>query len=127
MAVLSPTAANNYSPQFASSHTPQTGVVLTKVANLTYPPLARQTRITGDVEVLLGIRPDGSVESAVVVSGHPLLQQVALDSARLSQFECRGCMKPVTSITIFYSFELKGNQCLPDTRASSSAPPGEVL
>lgn len=126
VAVLSPTAANNYSPQSASSHTPQCGVVVSKLANPIYPPLARHTRITGDVKVSLGIRPDGSIESAVVISGHPLLQEAALDSARLSQFECRACTEPVTSFSLFYTFELKENPCPPDTRASSSAPPQEV-
>jgi protein TonB len=59
--------------------------------NLTYPPLARQANITGDVELKLEIRKDGSIQSASVVSGHPMLTQAALNSAQRSHFECRGC------------------------------------
>jgi len=65
-------------------------VVLTKLFEPTYPPLARQARIAGDVELMLSIRRDGSVESAVFVSGHPMLKQAALDSAQRSQFKCGG-------------------------------------
>jgi protein TonB len=43
--------------------------------NPTYPPLARQAGISGDVELKLEIRKDGSVQSATVVSGHPMLTQ----------------------------------------------------
>jgi outer membrane biosynthesis protein TonB len=46
-------------------------VVLTKLANPLYPPLARQTGITGDVELMLEIRNDGSIQSVDVVKGHP--------------------------------------------------------
>jgi outer membrane biosynthesis protein TonB len=45
----------------------------------------------GDVKLDLSIHRDGSVESADVVSGHAMLKQAALEGARRSQFECRGC------------------------------------
>jgi hypothetical protein len=48
-------------------------VVLTKLADPLYPPLARQTGITGDVELMLEIRNDGSIQSVDVVKGHPLI------------------------------------------------------
>lgn len=85
---------------------PQGGVVLTKLSEPTYPPLARQARITGDVDLMLTIRRDGSVESAVVASGHPILKQAALDSAQRSQFECVGCVEAVTSYALKYRFQL---------------------
>jgi TonB family protein len=109
--------------QSGNSGTPQTDVVLTKLTYPIYPQSARQTRITGDVKVSLGIRRDGSIESATVVSGHPLLQQAALDSAQHSHYECRGCTDPVTSFAMFYTFELRPGSCSPDTRASLAAPP----
>src|SRR5207245_2568849 len=39
-------------------------------------------------------------------SGHPLLKQAALDSARQSQFDCRSCTKAVTSYSLRYKFQL---------------------
>ena len=47
------------------------GVVLTELSRPSYPPLARQVRISGDVDLMLRIRQDGSIESAVVISGPP--------------------------------------------------------
>jgi TonB family protein len=54
----------------------------------TYPPLARAARIAGDVQVRIGVRRDGTVASAEVVSGHPMLQPAALASAQKSTFRC---------------------------------------
>jgi len=82
------------------------GVVLTVLSRPTYPPLARQARISGDVELMLRIRQDGSIESAVVVSGHPLLAQSAIDSAQHSRFECRICSETLTSLRFVYTFQL---------------------
>ena len=77
-----------------SSITPEAAaVVLTKLSPPVYPPLARQARITGDVKIAIGIRQDGSIVSAEVISGHPMLKQAALESAQKSIFECRGCDK----------------------------------
>jgi TonB family protein len=72
----------------------------------TYPPLARQARISGEVELRLGIRRDGSIESAVAVSGHPMLTQAVLNSARQSRYECRRCSGEVTLYSLTYSFQL---------------------
>ena len=47
-----------------------------------YPPLARQTRISGTVRLHAIISKNGAVEQLEVVSGHPLLQQAALDAVR---------------------------------------------
>jgi hypothetical protein len=74
--------------------------------NPTYPPLARQARISGEVEIKLGIRRDGSIESAVAVSGHPMLTPAALNSAQQSRYECRGCEAKVTPHSLVYSFQL---------------------
>jgi TonB family protein len=86
---------------------PENGVVLIKLYPPIYPPLARQAVISGNVEVELAIRKDGSVESAVVISGHPMLKQAALDSAQKSQFECRRCDGLVSSYTLTFAFELR--------------------
>jgi protein TonB len=47
-----------------------------------YPPLARQTRISGTVRLHAIISKSGNVESLEVMSGHPLLVQAALDAVR---------------------------------------------
>ena len=52
-----------------------------------YPPLARQVRISGIVRVHLVIAGDGSIREAAVVSGHPLLQQAAIDAVRKWRYE----------------------------------------
>jgi protein TonB len=47
-----------------------------------YPPLARQTRISGTVRLHAIISKAGSVQQLEVISGHPLLVQAALDAVR---------------------------------------------
>jgi TonB family protein len=69
-----------------------------------YPPIAVSAAISGDVEVKVGVRPDGSVESMAIVSGHPLLQQAALEAAQRSRFECRGCIEATSSYSVVFSF-----------------------
>ncbi len=89
----------------ASAQTPQqTEVVLVKLSPPLYPPLARQARIMGDVKVYVHVREDGSVESAELVSGHPMLAPTALESARKSRFECRGCGDEVSPYPMTYTF-----------------------
>ncbi len=98
--------ADSFAQAATSPDTLQSEVVLVNLSSPAYPPLASATRISGDVHLSLGIRRDGSVESAVIVSGHPLLQQAVLESAQQSQFECRGCTKTVTSYSLVYTFQL---------------------
>jgi protein TonB len=47
-----------------------------------YPPLARQTRISGTVRLHAIISKAGTVQQLEVMSGHPLLVQAALDAVR---------------------------------------------
>jgi TonB family protein len=92
---------------------PQGEIVLNKLSPPAYPPLARQARIGGDVKIQLEIRLDGSVASAKVISGHPMLKQAALESARKSTFECErwasgvfvvGCQDALAPLTLTYTF-----------------------
>jgi TonB family protein len=46
-----------------------------------YPPLAQQIRLQGDVSIEVMIAPDGHVESARIVSGHPMLADKAREAA----------------------------------------------
>jgi TonB family protein len=98
-------AQNAVSQGPQSEDKPDTGVVLTRLSPPVYPPLARQAQIAGDVKVQVSIRKDGSVESAEVIEGHPMLKQSALDSAKDSQFECRDC-KNVESYSLTYTFAI---------------------
>ncbi len=47
-----------------------------------YPPLAKQARISGTVELNAVIGKDGTVQDLKVVKGHPLLVQSALDAVK---------------------------------------------
>jgi TonB family protein len=82
-------------------------VVMTKLVAPVYPPLARQALRMGEVELTISVRPDGSVASAEVVSGDPLLTQAAMDSTQQSSFECRKCSAAKTSYPLVYTFQLE--------------------
>ncbi len=97
-------AQDGFAQDSASAESPQTGVVLVRLSPPVYPPLARQARIMGDVKVYVHIRKDGTVESAELFSGHPMLAPTALESARKSQFDCRACSDAVSSYPMTYSF-----------------------
>lgn len=47
-----------------------------------YPPLARQARIQGPVELRAIISKAGTIENLVVVSGHPMLVRSAIEAVR---------------------------------------------
>jgi len=51
-----------------------------------YPPIARQAHAAGTVVVQVTIDENGNVISASAVSGHPLLQAVAVAAARGARF-----------------------------------------
>ncbi len=52
-----------------------------------YPELPRQIKLGGEVSVEVIISPEGRVESARAVSGHPMLVKAAVDAARGWRFE----------------------------------------
>jgi len=65
------------------------GVLNGKAVHLvqpTYPQIARQAHASGTVVVQVLIDENGNVISAHAVSGHPLLQAVAVAAARASKF-----------------------------------------
>jgi len=55
---------------------------LVSQAKPTYPPLAKQARISGVVKLAAVIAKDGSVMDIRVISGHPLLIPSALEAVR---------------------------------------------
>jgi hypothetical protein len=93
-------------------------ITITRLHPPVFPAMANAGRVGGDIELKLGVRQNGSVASAAVVSGRgrPVnapfsnselkeFVQAALESARKSRFQCRGCTLPVTSYSLVYSFE----------------------
>jgi TonB family protein len=78
-----------------SATTPGTGALLTKLLPPVYPPLARLARIAGDVQVQVLIRKDGSVASAKVISGHPILEPAALESAQKIDLRLSGVRRRI--------------------------------
>lgn len=76
-----------------------------------YPPLAREARIQGTVELRAIISKAGTIENLAVVSGHPLLVRAAIEAVR--QWRYRPYLlnnDPIeveTSVTV--NFVLSGN------------------
>jgi protein TonB len=65
-------------------------VTAARIVNRTtpvYPPLARQTRISGTVRLHAIIAKDGTVQQLEVLSGHPLLVQAALEAVRQWRYQ----------------------------------------
>lgn len=79
-------SAQAESTQTTAASTPDKLQLLQRVPP-TYPPLARQARIQGGVVLDVVIGTDGSVNSATVVSGHPLLIQSAIDAVKLWKYK----------------------------------------
>jgi TonB family protein len=52
-----------------------------------YPPLARRTRIGGEVKLHVVVAKTGAVSEATIVSGHKLLVESARDNIRAWKFE----------------------------------------
>jgi len=99
-------AAGTSGQDSPTSDSSQNGVVLVKLAPPIYPQIARSAHVSGDVILTVGVRKDGSVESADFVSGPPLLQRAAQDSAKQSQFECRKCGEETTPYRMVYTFQI---------------------
>lgn len=91
----------------------------------TYPPLARSTRIQGSVVLDVVIGTDGSVNSATVVSGHPLLVQSAVDAVKQWKYKpyvLDGRAVEVESrITVQFALHADGEPNTPE-RAAQSQP-----
>jgi TonB family protein len=106
LTMASACAVESAAQSLAIPDSTQTGVALIHLSPPTYPPVARQAHITGDVDLMLAIAQDGTVESAVVVSGSPLLGSAALESAQHARFECRKCSEAINPYRLVYTFQL---------------------
>ena len=87
----------------------QRTIVLATLGPPTYPKVAQVAHITGDMVLKLQVRPDGTVESAIIDSGPALqlLRQAVLESANHSRFDCQNCGQALQSVRLVYSFELE--------------------
>jgi Gram-negative bacterial TonB protein C-terminal len=103
MAALETRSLPQQAPYPVQSDTTKGEVVLASLSKPTLSPLARQANVEGEVVVDVTVHQDGSTE-AIVVKGHPLLTQAALDSAMQSGFECRACSASL-SYTLVYTFK----------------------
>jgi TonB family protein len=83
-----------------------TGLILTGLHDPVYPQMARMAAIQGDVELTLYVRPDGTVESVRMFSGHPMLKDAAIESAKASHFECQGCNDGLWPYSLRYEFRI---------------------
>jgi len=55
-----------------------------------YPDVARRMNISGSVKVMVVVAPNGTVKSAKVLGGHPLLVNAAIDALKKWRFESAG-------------------------------------
>ena len=89
-----------------------------------YPPLARQARVQGAVELRAIIGKTGAIENLVVVRGHPMLATAAVEAVK--QWRYRPYLlngEPIeveTDITV--NFFLVGRLTLSIKEAVRSAP-----
>jgi TonB family protein len=77
-----------------------------------YPPLAKAARISGSVEVEVVIDPHGDVIDARAVSGHPLLKEPAVASARQWTFDTAKLSQTPTNVvgTVTIVFDLEADK-----------------
>jgi periplasmic protein TonB len=59
----------------------QSGLLVRRVQP-TYPPLARQARIQGQVVLQAQISKDGTIENLQLISGHPMLAPAAIEAVK---------------------------------------------
>jgi TonB family protein len=86
-----------------------------------YPPIARAARASGAVQVQVTISETGEVIDAIVIGGHPLLRDAALQAARQWVFkptEVAGAPVKVQGILTF-NFTLNDEEPAPYTTAKN--------
>jgi TonB family protein len=111
--MINPSASPEAAP--AAPGAPISGGVLNaKATNLVqppYPPIAKAVKASGTVVVQVTVDEEGNVTAAKAISGHPLLQGVAVAAARASKFNpTKLSGKPVkVNGIINYNFELPAN------------------
>ena len=87
-----------------------------------YPQIAQSARVSGDVEVGVDVRPDGTVASAKAASGPPLLTQAAEDAARRVVFTCRQCREALNRYSLYVTFRLQDQEQRPQATPLAISP-----
>jgi TonB family protein len=80
--LLIPTLAAQAQQESSESHRK----MISKVVPA-YPALARNMKIAGAVKIEATVAPNGSVKSASILGGHPLLAQSGVDAVRRCKWE----------------------------------------
>ena len=90
--------------------TSESPAVIAAVAPVTYPAIARSTRAGGEVVVEVHLDAEGSVLSAKVISGHPLLKRVSEEAANQWKFSsvAAGTKQRAVRLTFAYREVDKG-------------------
>ena len=68
----------------------------------TYPELARKMNISGVVKVQITIAPNGTVKTAKLVGGHPVLANAAMDTVKKWRYETA---KDETTTVVEFHFD----------------------
>jgi TonB family protein len=107
----------------SGSNSPASEVSLSKLSPPVYPRLAQQAHISGDVELTVHVRSDGTVESVDFVRGPAMLKQASLDSAQKTQFECSGSSEKTTPFPLTYRFKIAPRDPPKNCEAEGETPP----
>ena len=89
-----------------------TSVVLRQVPapDVSYPPIAESALVRGQLNVQVGVRPDGSVAEVTVFPradlSWKLLQATTVNAASRATFECHDCTQPSTAHLMTFVFSL---------------------
>jgi hypothetical protein len=84
----------------------QTELRITQLPSPSYPPMALAAHVSGDVELKVVVRLDGTMDSVEALSGPPMLKQAAIYKAKQSHVECEHCSEATMPFRIIYRFEL---------------------
>jgi TonB family protein len=76
-----------------------------------YPIIALAARVSGKVDIKIILLADGTPADVQIVSGPPMLQRAAMDSARGSRFEFDKNSMSETSYIVSYVFLLASGDC----------------
>ena len=113
--------ATQAAPQSSSS----AGFLSVTKVDPVYPPLARQARIQGDVQIRGAFGPDGHVTSVQVVSGHPLLAQAAADAVK--QWFFPGKEAGNFAATVPFRLDGSGSPAISQAQFARPLAPGTAL
>jgi TonB family protein len=86
-----------------------------KRAEPEYPPIAKEAKITGIVQVRVLVDKEGKVVRACATTGHPILKEAAVKAARKWRFSRNFGMRSKSKIAyiqewILFDFKLAGNE-----------------